>query len=60
MEDLTGVPDGHPGPSLELRVDQGLVMVPGKKDQSDSLFVCAETGLLERMGMARGEPVGYS
>lgn len=64
MTDLTGVPDGHLGSSLELRADPGFSNGTWKEGSVRFTFLdpfmCAETGLLERMSMARGEPVGYS
>lgn len=64
MADLTGVPDGHLGSSLELRTDPGISNGTWKEGSVRFTFLdpfmCAETGLLERMSMARGEPVGYS
>lgn len=63
MVDLTGVPDGHLGPSLELRADPGISDGTWKEGSVRftflNPFMCAEIGLLERMSMARGEHVGY-
>lgn len=63
MVDLTGVPDGHLGPSLELRADPGISDGTWKEGSVRFTFLdpfmCAEIGLLERMSMARGEHVGY-
>lgn len=63
MVHLTGVPDGHLGPSLELRADPGISDGTWKEGSVRFTFLdpfmCAEIGLLERMSMARGEHVGY-
>lgn len=59
----SGVPDVHPGPSQKFRVNLEVSDVTWKQGSVRFTlvdpFMCAETGLVERLDMAHSEPIHY-